>query len=73
MEKKNKPLVVTQRIRKLIKGEGMRISLPAIAKLNKVTEEELRKAITIAKEEGRTTILARDLPLKNEVDKNGMD
>ena len=56
-------LIVKERIKRFVKEKDMRISLSAIRKLSQAGEKEIEKAVEIAKEEGRTTILARDIVL----------
>ena len=59
-------LVVVSKVKKFIKEKGFNTSASAIDALSKFVEKECLKAIEIAKDANRKTVLDRDFPeLKN--------
>ncbi|MFA5795329.1 MAG: hypothetical protein WC980_09750 [Candidatus Brocadiia bacterium] len=53
--------VVTSKIKKMIKEQGMRTGADAIEALSKIVEEKAKAAVLKAKEAGKKTIQASDI------------
>ena len=54
-------LVVTSKVKKLVKEMGMRTGADAIEKLSQSIEEKLRQGVEKAKASGKKTVQAIDL------------